>query len=511
MRGHVLRAASRHAFRAEPDRCAAPRQRAHGAVQRPRGARAAAGAFVLRIEDTDAERSDDALLAARCSRTCAGSASHWDEGPDVGGAHGPYRAERARRPSMRRRSRRWRRPGRAYPCFCTPDELEAVAQGAARRRPPAAVCRHLRVRCRPRKCARRTAAGERPALRFRVPAGTQRRVRRPGARPAALRDRRHRRFRDPPRRRQRRRSSSATRSTTRRWGSTLVLRGDDHLANTPRQILLLRGARPAAAAATAHLPLLLGADGAPLSKRDGAAEPAATCARRATCRARCATTWCGSGTPVGATAGSRPDALAQHFDLGAHAASRAARFDEAQLRHWQREAVRPRPARRRCSAWLAGTLERARRRRASQRVRRGGARQRAVPGGRRRHWWRWSCDAELACRRRGGRADRGGGCRRSSSSALARWRRNGADFKAWTRAVGAGHRRAKAQRCYMPLRAALTGTHARAGTRAARRPDGRRSASAARHRRAPRASGRDRTDGLRIEATYDACCRSTTR
>jgi glutamyl-tRNA synthetase len=119
-------------------------------------------------------------------------------------------------------------------------------------------------------------------------------------------------------------------------GITLVLRGDDHLANTPRQLLLLESLgmpRPE----YGHLPLVLSPDGSPLSKREGAASlsdlhaqgylPGAICNYLARLGHACRDDhW----LPLAQ--------LPAHFDLSRISHS-AARFDEAQLRHWQREAV----------------------------------------------------------------------------------------------------------------------------------------------------------------------------
>ena len=74
---------------------------------------------------------------------------------------------------------------------------------------------------------------------------------------------------------------------------THVIRGDDHLNNTPRQMNMLRamGAEPPV---YAHLPMILGPDGTKLSKRHGAVSRARITARRATCRRRSSTTSRGS-------------------------------------------------------------------------------------------------------------------------------------------------------------------------------------------------------------------------
>ena len=80
-------------------------------------------------------------------------------------------------------------------------------------------------------------------------------------------------------------------------GITDVVRGDDHLSNTPKQLLVL-AALGFEAPRYAHLPLLHGPDGA--SSPSATAPPRCrSCARRATCRRRCATTWpCSAGAPT---------------------------------------------------------------------------------------------------------------------------------------------------------------------------------------------------------------------
>ena len=119
-------------------------------------------------------------------------------------------------------------------------------------------------------------------------------------------------------------------------GITLVLRGDDHLANTPRQLLLLEALgmpRPA----YGHLPLVLAPSGTPLSKREGAASLTELRAQGYLPGAIC-NYLVRLGHACGHDGWLAMDQLAAHFDLGRTSLS-AARFDEAQLRHWQREAV----------------------------------------------------------------------------------------------------------------------------------------------------------------------------
>ncbi len=228
-------------------------------------ARGQGGTFVLRIEDTDTERST-ALSEAGILEDVRWLGLDWDEGPDVGGPHGPYRqSERA--DIYGAHSRRLLDSGHAYYCFCSPEKLEAdraAAVAAGRHVGYSGTCRSLTRE----DAAARHAAGERPAIRFRVP--PQREVE----------------FAD------------AVRGTVRfstdvigdpiivradgtpaynfavvvddaLMGITQVVRGEDHISNTPRQILLYE-ALGYAPPAFAHLALVMGPDHTPLSKRHGA-------------------------------------------------------------------------------------------------------------------------------------------------------------------------------------------------------------------------------------------------
>jgi glutamyl-tRNA synthetase len=137
-------------------------------------------------------------------------------------------------------------------------------------------------------------------------------------------------------------------------GITLVLRGDDHLSNTPRQILLLEalGLTPPR---YGHLPLLLGPGGAPLSKREGAAslrdlrEQGYLAGALRNYLARLGQACVHDGW-------LEASEMPQHFDLSRLGRS-APHFDEVQLRHWQREAV-SHASDAELVAWLADRLVR---------------------------------------------------------------------------------------------------------------------------------------------------------
>ena len=228
-------------------------------------ARGRGGTLVLRIEDTDAERS-----TAESERSILADLKwlglDWDEGPDVGGAYGSYR-QSERLGLYREVTDQWLARGLAYRCFCTPDQLEAERQAAlAENLPPkySGRCRALDSG----ETARRVDAGEPAAVRFRVPANRevtfQDIVRgtvtfntavigdpvivRSDGRPAY---------------------NFAVVIDDVRMAITHVIRGEDHISNTPRQILMYEafGATPPE---FAHLSLVLGPDHAPLSKRHGA-------------------------------------------------------------------------------------------------------------------------------------------------------------------------------------------------------------------------------------------------
>ncbi len=228
-------------------------------------ARRDGGAFILRIEDTDRERSRPEYETALIE-DLAWLGLGWDEGPDRGGPHGPYRqSQRSERHHALLRGLVER--GHAYPCFCSPEALEAERRAQrAQGQPPRYSGRCARLD--PGEAARRVAAGEPHTLRFRVPHGRE----------IAWDDL----VRGP----QRIDSTTLGDFVLRRTDGGVafffanavddadmavshVLRGEDHLANTPRQLLILQ-ALGLPAPRYGHLPLIVGEDGRPLSKRSGA-------------------------------------------------------------------------------------------------------------------------------------------------------------------------------------------------------------------------------------------------
>jgi len=223
------------------------------------------GTYVLRIEDTDTERStkqsEESILD-----DLRWLGLMWDEGPDVGGVHGPYR-QSERLHLYTSYANELLAGGHAYYCFCSPQKLEDDRRkDLAAGRPP-----KYRGTCRtmpPDEARRRIDAGERPVVRFRVPehvdVSFQDLVRgdvtistdvigdfvlvRSDGHPAY---------------------NFAVVVDDALMEVTQVIRGEDHISNTPRQVLLYRalGFNPPQ---FAHLSLVLGPDHTPLSKRHGA-------------------------------------------------------------------------------------------------------------------------------------------------------------------------------------------------------------------------------------------------
>jgi glutamyl-tRNA synthetase len=288
--------------------------------------------FILRIEDTDSERSREEHTTA-VMEDLRWLGLEWDVGPDKEDTHGPYRQSQ-RGAVYARHFEILERNGSVYPCFCSPLELEISrkAQLAAGRPPRyAGTCRKLT----PAQREQKRAQGIKPSMRFQVPLG--RRIefvdfvhgpqsflsddigdfvilRADGTAAFFF--------------------SNAVDDAT--MGVTQVLRGEDHLTNTPRQLLILE-ALGLPAPRYGHISLIVGMDGSPLSKRHGA-----TSVREYRDR------------------GYRPEALVNHlFRLGhsspehgflsldemarafdpRHLGRAPARFDEQQLNVWQKEAA----------------------------------------------------------------------------------------------------------------------------------------------------------------------------
>mgnify|MGYP003623230357 CR=1 FL=1 len=226
-------------------------------------ARNTSGTFVLRIEDTDLERStvESEMLIYEDLKWLGLT---WDEGEGAGGSYGPYR-QTERLDIYKECTDKLLNSGDAYYCFCSKEELDAEREKAQKEgRPPLynEKCRHI-----PREEAeKRVAAGENAAVRFKV------------QQPEILvKDLIHGNITFP----------------TNAFGDfiivrpdgvpiynyvvvvddalmkiTHVIRGDDHLPNTPKQALIFKalGYEPPL---FAHIPMILGPDKSKLSKRHG--------------------------------------------------------------------------------------------------------------------------------------------------------------------------------------------------------------------------------------------------
>jgi len=220
-------------------------------------ARAAGGTFVLRIEDTDRERSSTAMTAAILDGM-SWLGLDWDEGP----LHQADGLERHRQDAMRLVA-----SGAAYRCFCTPAAVEERARLSGNPEHAFRYDRHCLHHVTPDEAIARAAAGEAHTIRFQVPDGT-----------TAWDDLVHgpvefanadiedfiilRSDLTPI-------YNMAVVSDDVAMRITDVIRGDDHISNTPKQILLY-GALGAPLPRFAHVPMILGPDGKRLSKRHGA-------------------------------------------------------------------------------------------------------------------------------------------------------------------------------------------------------------------------------------------------
>lgn len=229
-------------------------------------ARRSGGTFILRIDDTDPERSTEENTEA-ILRSLRWLGIDWDEGPEVGGPVGPY-LQTARAESYVTALETLKSAGAAYPCFCTTEQLEAKRGDARATGGTAGYDRTCRA-IDPPIAAERVAAGEPHVWRLAVPEDRAAvsfvdAIRGGMSFPAsALDDFVLVRTDGTPT------YNFATVADDAAMGITHVIRGDDHLSNTPRQILVFEGLG-AKVPAFAHLSMIWGPDGRRLSKRHGA-------------------------------------------------------------------------------------------------------------------------------------------------------------------------------------------------------------------------------------------------
>lgn len=229
-------------------------------------ARNAGGTLILRIDDTDPERST-AENTAQILRSLRWLGIDWDEGPQIGGHFGPY-FQTQRAENYARALETMKTNGSAYPCFCTPEELETKREEARASGGQLGYDRTCR-RLDSETVASRLAAGEPHVWRLKVPENrgdivVDDAVRGETVFPAsAMDDFVLARSDSTPT------YNFATVVDDADMEITHVIRGDDHLSNTPRQVLVFE-ALGHFVPRFAHLSMIWGPDGKKLSKRHGA-------------------------------------------------------------------------------------------------------------------------------------------------------------------------------------------------------------------------------------------------
>jgi glutamyl-tRNA synthetase len=229
-------------------------------------ARATGGVFVLRIEDTDATRVKPEYIAS-AQDTLRWLGLDWDEGPGVGGPFGPYQQSQ-RLDIYAEWVEEFLAGGHAYYCYCTPEELEARRQAARQAGGPSGYDGHCRTLTAGQVAAYQ-AEGRRPVVRFRMPEGSTTFT--DLVRGEVTFDHAHvpdfvlARADGAPL------YTLAVAVDDVLMKITHVVRGDDLLSSTPRQIAVYHamGVPADQVPVFAHLPFVLGPNGQKLSKRNG--------------------------------------------------------------------------------------------------------------------------------------------------------------------------------------------------------------------------------------------------
>jgi len=227
-------------------------------------ARRHGGTFILRIEDTDTERSSWEMVSGIVDGL-RWLGLDWDEGPDIGGPHAPY-FQSQRVENYRAMAERLVAAGRAYYCYCTTELLQQKRQ-AAEAAGGGWVYDRTCCALRPADVAEREASAIARAIRFKVPEGT-----------TSFADLVHgpisfensniedfvvlRSDRQPT-------YHLSVVADDIDMEISHVVRGDDHISNTPKHVLLYQ-AFGTPVPQFAHVPLILGSDKKRLSKRHGA-------------------------------------------------------------------------------------------------------------------------------------------------------------------------------------------------------------------------------------------------
>jgi nondiscriminating glutamyl-tRNA synthetase len=222
------------------------------------------GKFILRIEDTDLLRSDE-RYTKEIIENLRWLGIEWDEGPDIGGPYGPYR-QSERKEMYKKYLTQLLRENKAYYCFCTEEELEKEREEMIKKGVPPVYSGHC-ANLNERQIKAFYDEGRKPIIRFRMPAKTivfddlirgvlefdtkligdiaiAKDIETPLYNFAVVID-----------------------DFTMKISH--VIRGEDHISNTPKQLALIEALnfpKPQ----YAHLPLILGPDKTKLSKRHGA-------------------------------------------------------------------------------------------------------------------------------------------------------------------------------------------------------------------------------------------------
>ncbi len=295
-------------------------------------AKQANGVFILRIEDTDLARSDTQYVDS-LQEDLHWLGIHWQEGLGVDGQHGPY-WQSQRHAIYLHYYELLVQKNLTYPCFCSEEELALerklqLSRGHAPRY--RGTCRSLSAA----EIEQRLAKGLKPTLRFRVPA--QEEIQ----------------FIDLIKGPQKFNSADIGDFIIRRADGTAsfmfcnaiddalmlvsqVLRGEDHLANTPRQLMIMR-ALGLQQPQYGHLAMITGDDGTPLSKRHGSYSLSDL--RTKGYLPLAITNYLGRlGHGYESLQLLSFEALARDFNVNKISRS-AAHFDLNQLLHWQKMAV----------------------------------------------------------------------------------------------------------------------------------------------------------------------------
>ena len=230
-------------------------------------ARKNSGTFILRIEDTDLERSTEESVE-QLKRSLRWIGLEWDEGPEVGGPYGPYR-QTERFDLYREAAKKLLDSGAAYYDFATPEELARFREEARAAGRQPIYTGGLYREMDPEEARRRIEAGEPYTVRIKTPREGQTVVDDLIRGPVVFENANLEDFV----------LMKSTNTPTYNFAAAVddaamrishVIRGDDHLSNTPRQILIYK-ALGYELPAFAHVPQVLGPDKRKLSKRHGAA------------------------------------------------------------------------------------------------------------------------------------------------------------------------------------------------------------------------------------------------